>query len=324
MNAFQSNPIRVATPCPDGIAEGVCPNGMGCIDATPCDEVRAQNQAVVIARQPVVVPASSSTTTTTSSTTTTEQAVEQVQPADMGMMMSNTDPSPNDIQAYESFCKLHSDCPNQLCGLPNSGFEGMCVDCLFNNHIGCRASQICILSFETNMPVCDNRPLSTSSTTTTTTTTTTTSTTSVTTTDSATTTQTQDNTSNFMYLNPPDNQYFCGLTYSSITDTCLESKPCPTGIAAIHCGLQEGCFAHLPCQSQYEEEGAIETGSSDSMSAFAAFDKAEMGGNDGSVEGYDSESYWADTWRDNNSAYTSSCTTLLLTGFMSGFLFLLL
>jgi hypothetical protein len=68
--------------------------------------------------------------------------------------------------------------------------------------------------------------------------------------------------------------------------------------------------------------GAIDTESSESMNAFAAFDMPEMGSNENAVEGYDS--YWANTWRDNSGKAPSCTTTLLLAVLTSGFLFLML
>jgi hypothetical protein len=311
---------------------------MNCIADTPCAEIRAQNENVVEAHQPLVkqttTSSSTTTTTTTIETTTTsiettstsnavtsttaEQSVEQVLPQDMGMMMSNNDPHPIN---NGNGCTLHSDCTNQLCGLPHSGFEGVCVDCLFNSHIGCRASEVCILSITAGVPACQEMPIAaeaeieediSSST----------STTSVATTPQSFVDTSPQQTS---YQNPQDNVYFCGLTFTAITDACLQSKPCPTGIAALECGLEEGCFAHEDCRSQYEAVGSTASmGMGDSMNAFAAFDTLEMRTHDkadGALE--DETSFWATTWR--NSARSTSCSVSLLTVLLAiGVLFVLL
>ena len=264
---------------------------------------------------------STSSESTTIQAMTTEQSVEQVQPQDMGMMMSNTNPS---TTLDDTPCTLHSDCHNQLCGLPNSGFEGICVDCLFTYHVGCRASQICLVSFSTGMPSCQDKPAVGTSTTTTTTTTTTriasTASSSVTTTAtstelpedyfSTTTILPQDLSMPTEYRNPSDNVYFCGRTYNSISDACLQSKPCPSGIAAIHCGLEEGCFAHSECQAEYEAFGAT-TAPDESMNAFAAFDSSGSGV-DGNVNALEGEtSFWASTWRDSSSSSSLDVSMLI-------------
>lgn len=289
-------------------------------------------QAVVVVTtepiQEVLPPKTTSTSTTSassSSETTIEPPVEQVQPQDMGTMMSNTDPSA--IHDYETSCILHSDCHNQLCGLPNSGFEGICVDCLFSNHIGCRASQICVVSFSTGMPSCQEKPAVA-----------TTSTTTSTTSSSSTTTtieQLEEDPNEIMilsqglsmqtqYQNPSDNVYFCGRTYESITDSCLQSKPCPSGIAAIDCGHEEGCFAHSECQAEYEVVGATITGPDESMNAFAAFDTTWDDANgDALKEGDETTSFWASTWRDSSSGPSRDVITWISV-FISGVLLLIL
>jgi hypothetical protein len=286
-------------------------------------------QATMMTTEPVqeVLPSQTTSTATTSassssSETTTQQPVEQIQPQDMDPMMSNTDP--NAIHDYETSCTLHSDCHNQLCGLPNSGFEGICVDCLFSNHIGCRASQICVVSLSTGMPSCQEKPaVATTSTTT-----------STTSSSSTTIEQLEEDPSEIMilsqglsmqtqYQNPSDNVYFCGRTYESITDSCLQSKPCPSGIAAIDCGHEEGCFAHSECQTEYEAVGATITGPEESMNAFAAFDTTWDDANrDGLEEGDETTSFWASTWRDSSSGPSRDVITWIGV-FISGFLLLI-
>ena len=54
------------------------------------------------------------------------------------------------------------------------------------------------------------------------------------------------------YENPEDNSYFCGLTYAALAQRCLESRPCPTGVAANHCADGEGCFFAAQCTAEYQ------------------------------------------------------------------------
>ena len=125
------------------------------------------------------------------------------------------------------------------------------------------------------------------------------------------------------YQNPQGNKYFCGTSHTSITDMCLQSKPCPTGIAAIHCEHQEGCFAHLECQAMYDEAGAtsVTMEGSDILSAFAEFDSSELSGRTEGEDSMEESSFWGSTWR--NSAQTCSCTLSLLTVGISGVLLLM-
>ncbi|KAL3809756.1 hypothetical protein ACHAXA_011429 [Cyclostephanos tholiformis] len=79
-----------------------------------------------------------------------------------------------------------------------------------------------------------------------------------------------------LYENPTENMYFCGLTYADILVRCLESKPCPTGVAADFCESTEGCFAAPTCTEEYllnkadvssEEFSLVETVASSSPTA---------------------------------------------------------
>lgn len=363
---------------------------MTCIADTPCDElIKLEEEKHVTL--PEVVESSTTTTTTTStsaSTTTTEQeeVAEQVQSQDtMGMMMSssissNTIPTSSTGSSVTttteqevteqalSSCSLHSDCYNQLCGLANTDFGGICVDCLFDHNIGCRASETCVISFDTGMPSCQEIPAvekpaeesSSSTTTTATTTTTTTSTTqmpivqetadllpesSTTTTTTTTSISQSPDETPLTYENPPDNAYFCGTTYSSITDMCLQSKPCPSGIAAVHCGEKEGCFAHPECMAVYNAAGTSEATTTptdpvsttqeptteapitidevDSNGAFSAFDGTEWERDEVDNEApTDETSFWSASWRDSGA--TASCAVSLMTVFTSGILLLIM
>ena len=55
-----------------------------------------------------------------------------------------------------------------------------------------------------------------------------------------------------LYKNPAGNIYFCGFTYTTVTQQCLESKPCPTGVALNYCANSEGCFSAASCAEKYE------------------------------------------------------------------------
>lgn len=60
-----------------------------------------------------------------------------------------------------------------------------------------------------------------------------------------------------VYENPPGNVFFCAFTYSELMSQCLQSKPCPSGIASDFCESTQGCFAATSCTDEYELAGAV-------------------------------------------------------------------
>jgi len=64
-------------------------------------------------------------------------------------------------------------------------------------------------------------------------------------------------TSSSVYENPLGNVFFCAFTYAELTSQCLQSKPCPSGIASDFCESTQGCFAATSCTDEYELAGAV-------------------------------------------------------------------
>ncbi|KAL9186471.1 hypothetical protein ACHAXT_005709 [Thalassiosira profunda] len=54
------------------------------------------------------------------------------------------------------------------------------------------------------------------------------------------------------YENPDGNYFFCGESYAALSNTCLQSKPCPGGFASDHCADHEGCFSAPHCKVAHE------------------------------------------------------------------------
>lgn len=73
------------------------------------------------------------------------------------------------------------------------------------------------------------------------------------------------------YRNPEGNKYFCGVSYETVTRSCLQSKPCENGVATDHCPQGEGCFSQAACREEYAWYDALIYGESTRMS-FAAID----------------------------------------------------
>jgi len=66
-----------------------------------------------------------------------------------------------------------------------------------------------------------------------------------------------------LYKNPVENEYFCGEMFSTITESCLSSKPCPGGFDGICEGHtrsnHQGCFKVPQCTAEYKAAGATST-----------------------------------------------------------------
>jgi len=281
---------------------------MSCIADTPCG-ADAQQEQKVVQREPAV-------------------QLEQT-PQDVNMITTSSSNASHNIYYNNNSnvilsCSSHSDCHKQFCSNSNGGDEGTCVDCLFNSNIGCRAIEVCVASPTTGMPYCQDRPMVIESH------------------DDEVVVVTEEEGDGVQptspppqpqYQNPQDNTFFCGLTYAVITDMCLHSKPCPTGIAALHCGQKEGCFSHSTCKLQHDTAAATSPQSSNgtaTMSAFTAFDTAhtemnsqegEQGGASAPAEGAgDSMRFWTvDSWNSANTS-SSSWKISLLTFLVSGVL----
>jgi hypothetical protein len=271
---------------------------MSCIADTPCGGDPQQEQEVE--QQEPVVPQ--------------EQA-----PQDGEMnMSSSSNSSPNANNSNNNGiapCSSHSDCHNQFCSNSNGGYEGTCVDCLFNSNIGCRAAEECVISPTTGVAHCQDRSIAIQSH------------------DEAVDVpeeeydglQTAPLPPQPQYQNPQDNSFFCGLTFADVTAMCLNSKPCPTGIAALDCGPKEGCFSHPTCKLQYDSAAATSSQSSSggsTMSAFAAFDttetetktfsqEGEQGGESPPVEGIgDGLRFWtAESWNSPRTSLSSKVSS---------------
>ncbi|KAL3799918.1 hypothetical protein HJC23_007391 [Cyclotella cryptica] len=306
-----------ATPCPEGHAEGVCPYGMTCIADTPCGGDAQEEQEGGVLQEPPVVQQ------------------EQVTYDVYTILSSSTNSSPhidnnnNNNNSISLSCSSHSDCHNQFCSNTDGGYEGSCVACLFNSNIGCRATEVCVTSPTTGMPLCQGRSTVIESH----------DQVAVVTEEEINALQPTSPPSQPQYQNPQDNSYFCGLTYADVTDMCLHSKPCPTGIAALHCGPKEGCFSHPACKLQYDAAAATSSQSSSggaTMSAFSAFDtvetemnvsskKGEQGGTSGPAEqAQEGMRFWTfESWNSANTS-SSSCKASLLTVVTCGVLLMLL
>jgi len=227
-----------ATPCPGGDAFAVCPSGMYCIADTPCTD------STWLAR---LAESSPSGTSSNGSVQTQKQGPSRPIP----IQSSNT---PNDIMTMQSSpmevsssssassntisCTSDFDCRayNQFCTL-----GGNCVECLPVSNRGCRASEVCAMTASSSgTPACvarrDRQPQ-------------------------------QQQVQATMYQNPPGNTFFCGASYSAITGSCLQSKPCPSSAAWKDCGIGEGCFNHPTCKTQYDLAASVP--SSMSYGAFA-------------------------------------------------------
>lgn len=271
-----------------------------------------------------------------------EQILGQQEPAvqhehtsqDFEMIMSTSSASSpntyyNDTNNVILSCSSHSDCHKQFCSNSNGGYEGTCVDCLFKSNIGCRATEVCASSPTTGMPYCQDRPIVIESH----------DEVIVVTEEEVDGQQPTSPPPQPQHQNPQDNSFFCGLTYTDITDVCLQSKPCPTGIAALHCGPKEGCFSHATCKLQYDTAAASSSQSingSATMSAFAAFDNAQTEKNIVSKEGEqggatslpeaagDNMRFWTvESWNSVNTSFSSRKVSSL-TVVVSGVLLMLL
>jgi hypothetical protein len=75
------------------------------------------------------------------------------------------------------------------------------------------------------------------------------------------------NSASPLYTNPQGNNFFCGMTFSSVELRCLQSKPCPNGFASEHCAAMEGCFRVSKCGLEY---AAASTASANESAATTA------------------------------------------------------
>lgn len=136
-------------------------------------------------------------------------------------------------------CRSDRDCPiGQFCNRPGSapgGEFGRCGFCLPNG-MGCPVQQVCNLE----ELACES-PNQTSVQ-------------QGTTMNDGTGLNGVDQIS--MYRNPDGNKFFCGVTYTMISQRCLRSKPCPSGIASAHCSDGEGCYFVPICATEYSETDA--------------------------------------------------------------------
>jgi len=195
-----------ATPCPQGFASGVCPDGMSCIADTPCADPTwlAHLSDVVLCD------------------------------------------SDNDCRPHNQFCI-------------GSGERGSCADCDVLSNRGCRASEACTMYSTGEVACADRRSGLTMQQQKT----------------KAVRQPEQQQAQATMYRNPRDNGYFCGTSYSAITDACLQSKPCPSQSSWADCGdVTLGCFYHPTCKIQYDNAGG--GGGVTIITAFAFGDITEM------------------------------------------------
>lgn len=263
---------RTATPCPEGFAAGVCPDGMACIADTPCTDsswlarLESGNNKAPVQEQTNAAQAPQG-----------GQSVGNKQ--DIAMMMQSSPVLSNAIS-----CNSDNDCRpyNQFC---NTSLR-QCVECDEYNNRGCRVSEICA-TVSLGVVSCLDRQtveemMSYSSP-------------PQAEVQSKQAQQVVQQQSSTRYQNPPDNAYFCGANFSAITDTCLQRKPCPSGVSYKDCDGNEGCFLHPSCKVQYANAGAGVT-----TTAFGAFgdiedivDYQEAEGNEGLGEGRGPEGAFA-------------------------------
>jgi len=124
-------------------------------------------------------------------------------------------------------CATDRDCPmGQFCNRPGSvagGDYGRCGWCLLNG-MGCPADKTCNL----NDLACED----------------------------STVVDGGDDAVASLYQNPDGNKFFCGINFTMIRGQCLRSKPCPNGVASVHCSSDEGCFFVPTCKAEYSEVAA--------------------------------------------------------------------
>ncbi len=64
------------------------------------------------------------------------------------------------------------------------------------------------------------------------------------------------------FINPEGNELFCGYEFSSIAESCLSSKPCPSGLSEecnVGSNKNEGCFRVSQCTGEYKAAAATLT-----------------------------------------------------------------
>ncbi|KAL7547446.1 hypothetical protein ACHAWF_010740 [Thalassiosira exigua] len=217
-----------AVPCPGGYAEGVCPYGLNCYADTPCaDDGYLESMGV----EPADVASG-----------------QQLDPSTTGA----------DLDTIR-YCSSNRECPfGSFCNQGESGTGGYCGDCLLSNGMGCSTEQVCRESgcgietlkeyglakcyFRSRLDELCGEQL-----------------------DNA---HAQCEVSKMTcdvpkqasvaqlvsseYQNPPRNNFFCGSTHRDIAQKCLDSKPCPTGVAATQCDGTDGCFYVPNCSAEYE------------------------------------------------------------------------
>mmetsp|Transcript_16178 Transcript_16178/g.30519 ORF Transcript_16178/g.30519 Transcript_16178/m.30519 type:complete len:792 (+) Transcript_16178:126-2501(+) len=251
-----------ATPCPGGDAFAVCPSGMNCIADTPCTDSTwlaqlaessspgtSSNGIVQTQKQGPSRPVPVHQQSVPMQSSNTLNGIMTMQFSPMAVSSSSSSSS-NTISCTSDFdCRAY----NQFCTV-----GGNCVECLPGSNIGCRASEVCAMSASSSgAPACvagqDRQP------------------------------QQHQLAQAMMYQNPPDNNYFCGVSYSAITGSCLQSKPCPSSAAWKDCGIGEGCFNHPTCKSQYDSAASMP--SSMRYGAFADIEDILLDSQEESEEG---------------------------------------
>ena len=117
---------RSAVPCPGGIADGTCPNGMHCISDTLCADESYLNW---LRNQEA-------------SDGNGQQAIAESKPSPSLVAVATSPTSMNESNNVKR-CSSHGDCQSgNFCNQPYSKHEGYCGECLMSGR-GCSADEVC-------------------------------------------------------------------------------------------------------------------------------------------------------------------------------------